>query len=277
MSSSLDLSHITVSIDGRDLLSGVGLRLNAGQVTAVIGPNGAGKSTLLAVAAGQLKPRAGRVMLGSRESHKVPTAEAARRRAVMPQDSGVAFAFTVEEVVEMGRTPWRQARAGRGFAGRTRAWRGFADDATAVAHALELTGLTELADRDITTLSGGERQRAALARVIAQATPVAQGSVILLDEPTSAMDVAHAESTLVLMRELASRGAAVGVVLHDLDAAASYADRLVLLENGRVRAAGPVAQVCDAAVLSQVYGTAVEVLDVGGRLRVGPLRPARAA
>lgn len=262
MSTALDLTGITVSVDGRQLLSDVDFGLNSGQVTAVIGPNGAGKSTLLAVASGHLKPSAGRVMLGARESHKIPAAEAARRRAVMPQDSGVAFSFTVQEVVEMGRTPWRKVRA---------------DHGQAVAHALELTGLTELADRDITTLSGGERQRAALARVIAQATPVAEGSVILLDEPTAAMDVAHAESTLVLMRELASRGAAVGVVLHDLDAAASYADRLVLLEKGRVRAAGSVTRVCDAAVLSAVYGTAVEVLHVGGRLRVGPLRPARAA
>lgn len=262
MSKALELSGITVSVEGRDLLHGVDLTLHPGQITAIIGPNGAGKSTLLSVAAGQLRVSSGRVMLGERESHRVPAPEAARRRAVMPQDSAVAFSFTVEEVVEMGRTPWRKLRA---------------NDDAAVASALELTGLTGLADRDVTTLSGGERQRAALARVIAQATPVSEGSVILLDEPTSAMDVAHAEATLALMRELASRGAAVGVVLHDLDAAASYADRLVLLDRGRVRAAGTVDEVCDAAVLSEVYGTQVEVLDVGGRLRVGPVRPARGA
>ena len=262
MSTALTVSAATVAIEGRKLIDAVDLRLESGTVTAVIGPNGAGKSTLLAVASGQLKPSSGTVHLGTRESHRVPAAEAARRRAVMPQDSGVAFAFTVREVVEMGRTPWRKVRA---------------DHASAVDDALELTGLTALAERDITTLSGGERQRAALARVIAQATPVAEGSVILLDEPTSAMDVAHAEATLGLMRTLAARGAAVGVVLHDLDAAASYADSLLLLQHGRVRASGAVSSVCDAAVLSEVYGTPVEVLDVAGRLRVGPVRPARAA
>jgi iron complex transport system ATP-binding protein len=178
----------------------------------------------------------------------------------MPQDSSVAFAFTVREIVEMGRTPWRRLKT---------------DDEGAVRAALELTGLAHLAERDITTLSGGERQRAALARVIAQATPVTDGSVILLDEPTSAMDVAHTESALAVMRELASRGAAVGVVLHDLDAAASYADTLVLLEHGRVRAVGSPSEVCDPEVLSEVYGTRVEVIHAGGRLRVGPLRPGR--
>lgn len=261
MSGALHLRSVSVRVGSRTLLDAVDLTLAPGQVTAVIGPNGAGKSTLLSVAGGQLRPSIGTVHLGERESHRVPSAEAARKRAVMPQDSAVAFAFTVREVVTMGRTPWRKAKA---------------DDDAAVTAALELTGLTELAEREITTLSGGERQRAALARVIAQATPVAEGSVILLDEPTSAMDVAHAEATLALTRELASRGAAVGMVLHDLDAAASYADRLLLLEQGRVRALGPVHAVCRAEILSEVYGTPVEVLDVGGRLRVGPVRPARA-
>lgn len=254
----LDVKDATVAIEGREILSHVDLPLAPGRVTAVIGPNGAGKSTLLAVAAGHLKPTAGTVWLGSTEARKVHHAVAARTRAVMPQDSTVAFAFTVQEIVEMGRTPWRKLKT---------------DDEGAVQAALDLTGLASLAERDITTLSGGERQRAALARVIAQATPVGSGSVILLDEPTSAMDVAHTESALALMRELASRGAAVGVVLHDLDAAASYADQLVLLEKGRVRASGTPAEVCQADVLSEVYGTDVEVIHAGGRLRVGPLRP----
>ncbi|MGO1319786.1 MAG: heme ABC transporter ATP-binding protein [Galactobacter sp.] len=256
--SALEVRRATVEVEGREILSSVSLPLEPGKVTAVIGPNGAGKSTLLSVAASHLRPTSGSVWLGDTEARKVHHAEAARRRAVMPQDSTVAFAFTVQEIVEMGRTPWRKLHT---------------DDEGAVRDALELTGITHLADRDITTLSGGERQRAALARVIAQATPVSDGSVILLDEPTSAMDVAHTEASLVLMRELASRGAAVGVVLHDLDAAASYADRLVLLEHGRVRAVGTPTEVCVPEVLSEVYGTPVEVIHAGGRLRVGPVRP----
>jgi iron complex transport system ATP-binding protein len=260
LSPALRLDDVTVAVEGREILSRVSLPLEPGKVTAVIGPNGAGKSTLLSVAAGHLRPTACSVWLGEVEARKVHHAEAARRRAVMPQDSSVAFAFTVREIVEMGRTPWRRLKT---------------DDEGAVRAALELTGLAHLAERDITTLSGGERQRAALARVIAQATPVTDGSVILLDEPTSAMDVAHTESALAVMRELASRGAAVGVVLHDLDAAASYADTLVLLEHGRVRAVGSPSEVCDPEVLSEVYGTRVEVIHAGGRLRVGPLRPGR--
>lgn len=262
MNHPLELHDVGVHIDGHSLLHGIDFVLPAGTVTAVIGPNGAGKSTLLSVAGGQLRPDTGRVLLGGRDAHRIPAAEAARRRAVMTQESSVAFAFTAREVVAMGRTPWRRLHA---------------DDDDAVRSALGITGLLGLAERDITTLSGGERQRVALARVIAQATPVRDGSVLLLDEPTSAMDVAHAESTLGLARELAARGAAVGVALHDLDAAAAYADALLLLERGRVRAHGSVAEVCRPEVLSAVYGTAVEVLDVGGRLRVGPLRPARAA
>ena len=262
MNHPLQLRDVTVSVQGRALLRNVDLSLPAGTVTGVIGPNGAGKSTLLSVAAGHQRPSRGSVLLGGRDTHRIPAAEAARRRAVMTQESSVAFAFTVREVVEMGRTPWRRLPV---------------DDDAAVRHALELTELAQLAEREVTTLSGGERQRAALARVVAQASPVVHGSVVLLDEPTSAMDVAHAESTLRLARDLAAQGAAVGVVLHDLDAAAAYADELVLLDHGAIRAHGPVEKVCEASLLSEVYGTSVEVVEAGGRLRVGPTRPARVA
>lgn len=262
MSAALQISHATAQLSGHTVLTEVDLALHPGTVTVVIGPNGAGKSTLLSVAAGQLRPGSGEVRLGGKPAHRLHHAQAARIRAVMPQESAVAFAFTVREVVEMGRTAWKRLPV---------------DDDAAVRDALALTELEDLAEREITTLSGGERQRAALARVIAQATPVQPGSVVLLDEPTSAMDVAHAESTLRLLRELASRGAAVGAVLHDLDAAAAFADQVVLLQHGRVRAAGTPREVLQADVLTEVYGTPVEVLHTGGRLRVGPLRPARAA
>ncbi|MFJ3956719.1 heme ABC transporter ATP-binding protein [Arthrobacter sp. NPDC090010] len=260
MNASLSLRDVSVKMGPKTLVDGAAVDLHPGEVTVVIGPNGAGKSTLLSVAAGQLRPSSGTVLLGDREVHRFQAAEAARRRVMMPQDSSVSFAFTVEEIVSMGRTPWRKQRA---------------DDRAAVAGALRMTGLSHLAGREVTTLSGGERQRTALARTIAQATPVTAGSVVLLDEPTSAMDVAHAEATLALMRDLAAQGAAVCTVLHDLDAAASYADRLVLMERGRIRAQGRFEEVCRPELLSEVYGTAVEVLDAGGRLRVGPARSAR--
>lgn len=257
MKPALTLKDVTVSIGGKKIIESVSLELHPGEVTAIIGPNGAGKSTLLSAASGHLRPTTGLVLLGEKPTANYKPAHAARIRAVMAQESGVAFSFTVREVVAMGRTPWVKEKA---------------NDDAAINEALDLTDIQHLAERDVTTLSGGERQRTALARVIAQATPVNEASVVLLDEPTSAMDVAHAEATLRLARDLAARGAAVGVVLHDLDAAASYADRLVLMDRGQIRAVGSVREVATAELLSQVYNTEVEVFEFGGRLRVSPLR-----
>lgn len=251
----LHASGITVRIGTKEILAEADLRLSPGKVTMIIGPNGAGKSTLLAVAAGSLKPTAGTVHLGGEDLLKMSVKRAAQLRSVMPQNTTVAFPFTVRDVVAMGRTPW----------GRS------AKDEAIVDEVLVRNELVDFADREITTLSGGERQRVSFARTMAQATPV-QGQVLLLDEPTAAMDIAHAEHTLTLVRELAAQGAAIGVVLHDLDAAASYADDLLLLHRGRVFSSGSVREVCDAAALSHVYGTPIEVIDSGDKVRVAPAR-----
>ncbi|MDT0201940.1 heme ABC transporter ATP-binding protein [Nocardioides sp. AE5] len=253
----MTLSGIEVRIGQRKILDDVTVEFPAGKVTVVIGPNGAGKSTMLAVAAGSIKPHAGVARLGDDDLRHLPARQAARRRAVMPQDSHVAFPFTVREVVEMGRTPW---------SGSSPADRDICDEA------LELTQMTAMADREITTLSGGERQRAALARVITQATPVDTESVILLDEPTSAMDIGHAEATLSLARDLARRGAAIGIVLHDIDSAAAFADQVVLMHHGQVHVAGTVGDVCRAETLSDVYETPIEVFERDGRVHVTPRR-----
>ncbi len=255
--SALSLSNVTVTIGDSPILDDVSLTFAPGRVTAVIGPNGAGKSTLLAVAAGHRRPEAGRVRLGERDLAKIPAKRAAQLRAVMPQDSTVAFPFTVHEVVAMGRTAWDTSPA---------------EDERIVSQVLHLTQLTDFAHREVTTLSGGERQRAAFARVLAQAMPVHSESILLLDEPTSAMDIAHAEATLQLARTIAARGAAIGIVVHDLDAAASYADHLVLMDRGRIHRAGPVSEVCTPQVLSPVYGTPIDVFSHDGRLRIAPNR-----
>jgi len=255
----LRISHARVTLEKQTILDDVSLSFRPGRVTVVIGPNGAGKSTLLGVAAGTTRVDAGEVTLGGQDIRHVSAKRAARMRAVMPQDTSVAFPFTVREIVMMGRSAWSESAA---------ASEQVADEA------LRSAGLGAMADREITTLSGGERQLVAFARVIAQATPVTESSVVLLDEPTAAMDIAHAESALTLARSLAARGAAVGIVLHDIDAAAAYADDLVLMHRGRVHAAGSVADVCVPGILSRVYGTPIDVFERDGRLHVTPVRAA---
>ena len=172
----LRVARASVLIGNRAILDDVSLRLAPGSVTAIIGPNGAGKSTLLGVCSGTLKPNPGSVHIGETELRELSVKEAARRRAVMPQDVTVAFPFTVRDVVAMGRTPWGTPAK---------------EDADIVTATLQQCELEEFAEREITSLSGGERARAALARVIAQATPITRASVILLDEPTAAMDIAR--------------------------------------------------------------------------------------
>ena len=253
----LSVEGATVTVGPKAILSDAHLRLRSGEVTAIVGPNGAGKSTLLAVAAGERRPDTGRVLLHDVDIAGLSVKQLARQRAVMPQDTTVAFPFTVREVVAMGRTTWAT---------------GAAEDDRIVNASLELIGLESFAERQITTLSGGEHALVGFARVIAQITPVGPHSVLLLDEPCAAMDVAHAEATLSTARHLAEAGAAVGIVLHDLDAAAAYADQVVLLQHGQVVEAGPVSQVCRAALLSEIYGSPIEVYDHNGRLRVAPQR-----
>lgn len=250
----LELRNITVRAGKSTLLGGVGLSLAARTVTGIIGPNGAGKSTLISVAAGTRRPDSGQVLLHGTDLREFSAHALAGIRAVMSQATTVAFPFTVRQVVAMGRIAQDP------------------DESTITEIALQTTGLTALAERTATTLSGGELQRVALARVLAQVTPLTEGTVILFDEPTSAMDIGHAEATLELARSLARRGAAVGIALHDLDSAAHYADRLVLLAGGHVRAAGTVDEVCRAELLSEVYQTPIEVYEHGGRRAVRPVR-----
>lgn len=254
----LTVTGASVIIDAHAILDDVSLSFRPGEVTAIIGPNGAGKSTLLGVASGTIKPTRGHIRIGSSDLHRLSAKDAARRRAVMPQDVTVAFPFTVREVVAMGRTAWGTSAA--------------ANDEI-VSETLDLTELRQFADREITTLSGGERQRVALARIIAQSTPIGPESILLLDEPTAAMDISHAETTLRIMQGVAAQGAAVGIVVHDLDAAASYADTIVVMSQGRIEAVGTSAEVCTPELLSAVYRTPINAFTHNGHVRVLPSRP----
>lgn len=256
----LSARGVDAVLGGRTILHRVDLDLHAGEVVALVGPNGAGKSTLLGVLAGDVAPATGEVRLAGRPLRELGAAESARTRAVQTQESRLAFAFTTVDVVRMGRAPWHRTPESR------------RDDAV-VRTALQRTELTALAERRHPTLSGGEKARAAFSRVLAQET-----AVLLLDEPTAALDIRHQEAVLQATRERSALGVAAVVVLHDLSLAAAYADRVVLLDAGRVRADGPPGQVLTADLLSAVYRYPVDVLRTDlGDLVVVPRRGTGAA
>ncbi|MGW5349191.1 heme ABC transporter ATP-binding protein [Streptomyces sp. NPDC004031] len=233
---------LRVRLGARTVLDGVDLDVTAGEVLALVGPNGAGKSTLLAALAGDLPTAGGEVTIDGTPVTAWAPRHLARRRAVLPQSAPLAFPFTAGDVVRMGRAPW----AGTPLA---------ADDDTAVAEAMAATEAGGFADRPYPALSGGERARVALARVLAQRAPL-----LLLDEPTAALDLHHQELVLRVCREQAAAGRAVVVVLHDLGLAAAHADRVAVLAAARITACGPPPDVLTSPLLTEVYAHPVEVL-----------------
>jgi len=237
----LQLAAISLSIGGNHLLREINLAFQPATLTTLLGPNGAGKSTLLGVAAGDLQPSHGAVRLRGKPIGEWRAKALARERAVMPQDHSVRFAFSVREVVAMGRLP-HEPNPHR--------------DAHIVEHALSAADITHLAERDVQTLSGGESARTAFARVLTQQTPL-----IMLDEPTAALDMQHQEATLRRLRELADEGACVIVVLHDLNLAAAYSDRIVILQQGQLAADGTPHEVLTEATISRIYQQPVRVIE----------------
>ncbi|WP_058626730.1 heme ABC transporter ATP-binding protein [Microbacterium testaceum] len=234
---------ISAEIGGRRVLDDVDLDLAAGEMVVLVGPNGAGKSTLLSVLAGDRTPATGSVELDGAVLDSWPVAERARRRSVLTQSNEVSFPFVVRDVVRMGRAPWRRHPAAE-------------RDDDAVADALVAGEVEAFADRAVTGLSGGERARAAFARSYAQECAIA-----LLDEPTASLDIRHQHRVLARTRDRVNAGGAAIVVLHDLGLAAAYADRVVLLENGRVVAVGPPRDVLEPELLTRVYRHPIDVVD----------------
>jgi iron complex transport system ATP-binding protein len=259
----LEARHVTVTAGGSFLLKGVGIAARPGRIMVLIGPNGAGKSTLLRVLSGELMPTHGGGLLDGRPLAAFSASELARRRAVVPQASVLAFPFTVLEVAMLGVTV-------PGLAPTT------ADARAAGLEALAAVGLSALADRLYVHLSGGERQRTHIARALCQiAAPAAradQTRCLLLDEPTSNLDLAHQSLVLEAVRRQAERGIAVLAVMHDLNLAAALADELVLLAGGEVKAAGPPRLVLRDGLLTAAYGCPVTTnrTPAGGRPFVLP-------
>ncbi|MER7846317.1 ABC transporter ATP-binding protein [Kitasatospora sp. NPDC096077] len=229
---------------GRPVLDGIDLTVPAGQVVAVVGPNGCGKSTLLRAVARLHRPDRGRILVGGEDVWRLGPRRAAHRVALLPQSPQAPEAVTVAGLVRYGRHPHQ---------GLFRQWS--AEDERRTADALRATGVDALADRRLDQLSGGQRQRCWLAMVLAQDTPV-----VLLDEPTSALDLGHAVEVLELVRAVAAGGRTVLMVLHDLAAAARYADLLVALRDGAVVACGPPREVVDAPLVRALYDIDSHVL-----------------
>ena len=248
----------------RVVLCGVDLTLRPGELAAVVGPNGSGKSTLLRALAGALEPRAGTVTIDGTPARELAAAARARRVALVAAEDAADEETLVREAVALGRLPhrpwWR--------------WSGGPQDDAIVENALARVELSAFAERPIATLSSGERQRVWIATALAQRAPT-----LLLDEPTSHLDLGAAYATLDTLRGLADEGASIAVVLHDLNLAVAAAERIVLVGDGRLLADGTVDEVFRGDLLSRAYGAeiAVERTTAGGTVAVPRRRPRAAA
>jgi ABC-type cobalamin/Fe3+-siderophores transport system ATPase subunit len=241
----LEIRSLSAAYGKRQVLFDISMRVKAGEILAIIGPNGAGKSTLIRVISGVMPAQSGSIQVNGVDLERLSPTQRARLLAVVPQARSLPPAFTVYEVVLLGRTPhlgWL-GNSGPG-------------DHQRVRQALESAQAEELADRRVGELSGGEQQRVLLARALAQDTPV-----LLLDEPTTHLDLQHQTHLLNLVRELATKQKlAVLMVLHDLNLASLYTDRVALLVQGRLQATGHPQEVLTAEILSAIYNIPVNVI-----------------
>ncbi len=254
----LDVQHITFGYNDKPLLYDVSLQVQRGEMVGLLGPNGSGKTTLLRLVSGLFSPHQGKVLLEGRTLHQWGRRGAAQRIAVVPQELHIPFAFTVEHMVSLGRTPFVKPFLGE----RT------THDQAIVEDALQAAGVAVFADRIFNELSGGERQRVMIAMALAQ-----EPSLLLLDEPTSHLDIKYQIETLELVQHLnKERGVTVIAAMHDLNLASRYFPRLLLFQRGIVADAGP-AEVLEPDLLSRVYGVNVRVGILRGATHLSVLPP----
>jgi iron complex transport system ATP-binding protein len=244
MSASLRAESVRVVLGGRTILHDVSATIAPGALTAILGPNGSGKSTLLRTFAGLWKPAAGRVLLDDAPVDGYARRDLARKVSFLPQDTRCDFAFTVEEMVAMGRHPHR----GRFEPARAR-------DREAVESAIATCDLEDLRMRTVDHLSGGERQRVAIARCLAT-----EPDVILLDEPTAHLDLEHGLSILALCRALTDAGRTIALATHDLGSVLRYATSALVLQRGRVAGSGAPLDVLTPAMCRDVFAVESEVV-----------------
>lgn len=239
------MAGVSVELGGRRVVDGFSLALRPGDIVALVGPNGAGKSTALRAAAGLVKPIAGTVHVDGVPISGWRPGDLAKKLAVVAQAPTMPPLYGVRAMVALGRTPYLSL-----FGHET------ARDWAIVDESMRRAGITELAGRRVGELSGGERQRVAIARALAQ-----EPELLLLDEPTASLDLRYQDSTLSLVREMAEEsGLACLIVLHDLGLAGQFCDRVVLMSEGRVVAAGTPAEVLDPELLAEVYMTPLRAL-----------------
>ncbi|MFB6290430.1 MAG: heme ABC transporter ATP-binding protein [Candidatus Bipolaricaulia bacterium] len=250
------VDEIRFSYNGNSVLKGLSLPVREGEFLGVVGPNGSGKTTLLKNIGGVLEPDSGTVFLDGKEVPRIPIKEIATKIAALQQETTVGFDFTVREVVEMGRFPhldrFEQHSDG---------------DLRAVDKAIEVTDLRDFTDRYVTQLSGGEKQRVFLALALAQ-----EPELLLLDEPTASLDINYQIKIMETVRSLKVEGLTVVAAIHDLNLAAQYADRVALLDEGRVRMLGEPREVLTKDNISEVFGVEVEIeeSEVKGSIHLFP-------
>ena len=255
----IDLRGVTVALGGRPVVDGVDAAVAEGEWLALIGPNGAGKTTLLRAVAG-LVPFTGSIEIGGRPIEELRRSELSRLVAVVPQEPSTPPWMTVAEYVLLGRTPHLGPLAKEGRR-----------DREAAARALARLDLVGYEERRLGTLSGGEKQRVVVARALAQ-----EAQIILLDEPTAALDIGHQQQALELLDLLRGEsGRTLVAAMHDLTLAAQYADRMVLLDAGKVAAEGIPRDVLTETLIAGHYGASIDVVPVGGRIAIVPRRGTR--
>ncbi|MFJ9060397.1 ABC transporter ATP-binding protein [Streptomyces sp. NPDC102409] len=248
---------VSVGYGGRTVIEGLDVAVPSGLITTIIGPNGCGKSTLLRTLTRLLKPTAGAVVLDGEDIVTLRTREVARKLGLLPQAPVAPEGLTVADLVARGRHPHQSW---------LRQWS--SDDAAVVERALAMTGVSDLADRPVDSLSGGQRQRVWISMTLAQGT-----DLLLLDEPTTYLDLAHAIDVLDLVDDLHESGRTVVMVLHDLNLATRYSDNLVVMRAGAILAQGHPRDVVTAELLEEAFGLRAMVIDdpVGDRPLIVPI------
>ncbi|WP_406350334.1 ABC transporter ATP-binding protein [Streptomyces sp. NBC_00658] len=248
---------VTVGYGGRMVIDDLDVAIPPGVITTIIGPNGCGKSTLLRTLSRLLKPAKGTVVLDGDDIVKLKTRDVAKKLGLLPQAPVAPEGLTVSDLVARGRHPHQSW---------LRQWS--SDDAAVVERALAMTGVSDLADRPVDSLSGGQRQRVWISMTLAQGT-----DLLLLDEPTTYLDLAHAIDVLDLVDDLHESGCTVVMVLHDLNLATRYSDNLIVMREGSILAQGHPRDVITAELLHEAFGLRAKVIDdpVGDRPLVVPI------